>query len=383
MPFARPDIGEAEITEVVAALRSGWVTSGPRTRAFEARFAAYLAGRGRTPHCVAVNSATAGMHLALEALGIGPGDEVIVPDYTFTATAEVVRYLGATPRLVDVDERTFNIDPVAVAAAITPRTRAIMPVHFAGLACDMSALQRLAERHAVALIEDAAHALPSTWRGQLIGTLPSAATIFSFYANKTITTGEGGMLVTFDEALANRARTMRLHGISHDSFERHRTPSADWYYEVIAPGFKYNMSDIAAALGLQQLARLPALHARRQALAARYADGLAGLPLILPPTAPVGEMQAWHLYPIRLAPEAEINRDDFIAAMAARGIGCSVHFIPLHRHPYWRDYCGVTAADFPIAERLFEQEVTLPLYTAMSDADAARVIAAVRQIVSR
>lgn len=387
LPFARPDIGEDEIEEVVAALRSGWVTTGPKTREFEAAFGRYLAGNdsgqvGGVPlYCVAVNSATAGLHLALEALGLGPGDEVILPDYTFTATAEVVRYLGATPILVDIDERTFNIDPQAVERAITDRTRVIMPVHFAGLACDMAALQGLADRHGLALVEDAAHALPTTWAGRMIGTLGTAACVFSFYANKTMTTGEGGMLVTTDADMAVRARTMRLHGISKDVFDRYQSTAPAWYYEVVAPGFKYNMTDIAAAMGLHQLRRLPAFLARREALASAYDVGLAGLPLTLPAAAPEGDVQARHLYPVRLLPEAGIARDDFITAMAEQGIGCSVHFIPLHRHPYWRDSCGVSAEDFPVSERVFTQEVTLPLYTTMTDDDLARVVQAVGRIL--
>ncbi|RLK48368.1 dTDP-4-amino-4,6-dideoxygalactose transaminase [Alkalispirillum mobile] len=389
LPFARPEINGEEINEVVATLQSGWVTTGPRTRAFEERFADYLA-RGKTGeaeaqplHCVAVNSATAGLHLALEALGIGPDDEVIVPNYTFTATAEVVRYLGATPVLVDVEEHTFNIDPACVESAITERTRAIMPVHFSGLACDMTTLQALAKRHDLALVEDAAHALPTTWQGRMVGTLGSAACVFSFYANKTMTTGEGGMLVTNDADLAARARTMRLHGISKDVFDRYHSDTPDWYYEVVAPGFKYNMTDIAAALGLHQLKRLPQFHARREDLARRYDEALADLPLRLPAAAPAGDIQARHLYPVRLLPEAGVGRDEFIEAMAARGIGCSVHFIPLHRHPYWQACCGVSEADFPVSEALFQQEVSLPLYTAMSDADLERVVTAVRDVLKR
>lgn len=387
LPFARPDLGEAEIDEVVSALRSGWVTTGPKTKAFEAEFGQFLTGNDRGEvdgaplYCVAVNSATAGLHLALEALGIGPGDEVILPDYTFTATAEVVRYMGATPVLVDIDEQTFNIDCVAAEHAITERTRAIMPVHFAGLSCDMTVLQALADKHNLALVEDAAHALPTTWQGRMIGTLGTAACVFSFYANKTMTTGEGGMLVTPDAEIAARARTMRLHGISKDVFDRYQSTAPAWYYEVVAPGFKYNMTDIAAALGLHQLRRLPGFLEKRETLAKAYDAGLADLPLILPPAAPAGDVQARHLYPVRIRPEAGVARDDFIVAMAEQGIGCSVHFIPLHRHPYWRDSCGVSAADFPVSERVFTQEVTLPLYTAMSEADVARVIRAVRQVL--
>ncbi|TCP10732.1 dTDP-4-amino-4,6-dideoxygalactose transaminase [Crenobacter luteus] len=380
LPFALPDIGEEEIAEVVDALRSGWVTTGPKTRQFEADFAAFL---GDGVEAIAVNSATAGLHLALEAVGIGPGDEVIVPTYTFTATAEVVRYLGAHPVCVDVDAATFNISPAAIRAAITPKTRAIMPVHFAGLACEMDEIVAIAREHGLKIIEDAAHALPTTYQGKLVGTLDSDVTVFSFYANKTMTTGEGGMVVSKNRDLIARCKVMRLHGISRDAFDRYVSKTPAWYYEVVAPGFKYNMPDIAAAIGIHQLKKIGAFREKREAMAARYDRELSGLPLILParPTL-ASDTHAWHLYPVRLKPEAGVGRDDFIAQMAERGIGCSVHFIPLHRHPVWRDGYGLKNADFPVADAAFEAEVTLPLYTKMSDADQTRVIAAVRGILS-
>ncbi|CAP41862.1 transposition-related fusion-protein [Bordetella petrii] len=275
LPFARPDIGDAEIAAVTDALRSGWVTTGPKTRAFEEAFIAYLGGDGL--QSVAVNSATAGLHLALEALGIGPGDEVIAPTLTFTATVEVVRYLGADPVLVDVDPVTLNIDPEKIRAAITPRTKAIMPVHYGGLACRMDAVLAIAREHGLKVVEDAAHALPTTWQGTLVGQLASDVTVFSFYANKTITTGEGGMAVTRDPGLAERMRVMRLHGMSRDAFDRFTSKTPAWYYEVVAPGFKYNLTDIAAALGLVQLQRLSQFLQRRQHLARRYHAALAGV----------------------------------------------------------------------------------------------------------
>ncbi|WP_024301268.1 DegT/DnrJ/EryC1/StrS aminotransferase family protein [Pseudogulbenkiania sp. MAI-1] len=379
LPFALPDIGEEEINEVVDALRSGWVTTGPKTKQFEADFAQFLGGE---VEAIAVNSATAGLHLALEAVGIGPGDEVIVPSYTFTATAEVVRYLGAHPVVVDVDPVTFNIRPDAIRTAITAKTKAIMPVHFAGLACDMDAILAIAREHKLKVIEDAAHALPTTYKGQLIGTLGSDATVFSFYANKTMTTGEGGMVVSKDKDLIARCKVMRLHGISRDAFDRYVSKTPAWYYEVIAPGFKYNMPDIAAALGIHQLKKIGRFHQQREAMAARYDAELAGLPLILPSRpAQASDQHAWHLYPVRIKPDAGVNRDDFIVRMAEKGIGCSVHFIPLHRQPVWRDGYQLKNADFPVADAAFEAEVTLPLYTRMTDADQTRVIAAVREIL--
>ena len=377
IPFALPEIGEEEIAEVVEALRSGWVTTGPRAKRFEADFSAFL-GDSEGLHAIAVNSATAGLHLALEALGIGPGDEVITTTHTFTATAEVVRYLGADVKLVDIDPATMNIDPAAVEAAITPRTKAIMPVHYAGLAADMPRLLAIAQAHGLKVVEDAAHALPTTSQGALIGTLKSDATVFSFYANKTITTGEGGMLVTRSEALAQRAKTMRLHGMNRDAFDRFTATLPSWYYEVVAPGFKYNLTDIAAALGIHQLRRLRGFQGKREQLAAAYDSALAGLPLVLPPRPTGGDMHAWHLYVVRLGDEAGVARDRFIERLYEAGIGCSVHYIPLHLHPYWRDRYGLSAAQFPHSQRAYERMVSLPLYTRMTEADVQRVADAVR-----
>lgn len=378
IPFALPDITDAELSAVAEAMRSGWVTTGPRTKAFEQAFAAYLGGNCEA---IAVNSATAGLHLAVESAGIGPGDEVIVPTMTFTATAEVVRYLGADPVLVDCDPATLNLDPIRVAAAITPRTKAIMPVHYGGLSCDMDAIQRLASQHGLAVIEDAAHALPTTWRGALIGTLPTTATVFSFYANKTMTTGEGGMVITRDSAVAKRMRTMRLHGMNRDAFDRFRSDRPSWHYEIVAPGFKYNMTDMAAAMGLVQLQRLPGFLRRRQELAARYDAALAGLPLILPPRPANGDIHAWHLYAVRLTPEARMPRDQVIERLSAAGIGTSVHYIPLHRHPYWRDRYRLTPEMFPAADAAYQALITLPLYTVMPDTAIDRVASVLREIL--
>jgi dTDP-4-amino-4,6-dideoxygalactose transaminase len=380
LPFAQPEIGEEEIAEVVDTLRSGWVTTGPKTRRFEQDFAAFLGdeSRGEVLHCVAVNSATAGLHLALEALGIGPGDEVITTTHTFTATAEVVRYLGADVGLVDIDPATLNIDAAAVQAAITPRTKAIIPVHYGGLAADMPAIHDIARRHGLKVVEDAAHALPTTCRGQLVGTLASAATVFSFYANKTITTGEGGMLVTRDAALAQRAKTMRLHGMSRDAFDRFTAKVPSWYYEVVAPGFKYNLTDIAAALGIHQLKRAHVFQQRREQLAAAYDEALAGLPVLRPPRPSPGDQHSWHLYVLRLLDAAGIHRDRFIERLFEAGIGCSVHYIPLHLHPYWRDRYGLRPEMFPHSQHAYERMVSLPLYTRMTEAEVERVAAAVR-----
>jgi dTDP-4-amino-4,6-dideoxygalactose transaminase len=380
LPFALPEIGDEEIAEVVDTLKSGWVTTGPKAKRFEQDFAAFLGDptRGDALHCVAVNSATAGLHLALEALGIGPGDEVITTTHTFTATAEVVRYLGADVKLVDIDPATLNIDPAAVEEAVTSRTKAIVPVHYAGLAADMPSLLELAADCDLKVVEDAAHALPTTCGGQLVGTLDSDATVFSFYANKTITTGEGGMLVTRDAALAARARTMRLHGMNRDAFDRFTAKVPSWYYEVVAPGFKYNLTDIAAALGLQQLKKAQAFQQRRAAIAAAYDAAFADLPLVLPPQPAAGDRHAWHLYVLRLADDAGIERDRFIERLFDAGIGCSVHYIPLHLHPYWRDRYALQPAMFPHSQHAYERMLSLPIYTRMSDGDVMRVLQAVR-----
>jgi dTDP-4-amino-4,6-dideoxygalactose transaminase len=382
LPFALPDIGEEEIAEVVECLRSGWITTGPRARAFEKQFAELLGGGVQA---ISVNSATAGLHLALEAIGVGPGDVVVTTPYTFTATAEVVRYLGADILLADIDSRSFNVDPDEVARVMrgNARVKALLPVHFAGQACEMDALAQLAERAAVPIIEDAAHALPATFHGRLIGTL-SKATIFSFYATKTITTGEGGMVVTADAALAERARVMRLHGINRDVFDRYRANVPSWYYEVVAPGFKYNLTDVAAAIGIHQLRKAYQFRERRAAIAARYDSGLADLPLGTPEIVHDGDLHSWHLYVIRLELEQlTIDRDRVIELLAEQGIGTSVHFIPLHLHPYWRDRYGYVPESYPRALDAYRRVVSLPIYTRMSDADVERVIATVRQVLLR
>lgn len=375
LPFALPEVGEEEIAEVVHALRSGWVTTGPKTKQFESDFIAYLGGG---LEAIAVNSATAGLHLGLEAMGIAPGDEVITTTHTFTATAEIIRYLGADPVFVDVDAETLCIDVDAVARAITPRTKVIIPVHFAGRSADMTRLLALARQYGLKVMEDAAHALPTTCDGALIGTLASDVTVFSFYANKTITTGEGGMLVTRDPEIAKRARVMRLHGINRDAFDRFTSKAPSWYYEIVAPGFKYNMTDIAASIGIHQLKKVNAFQQKRLQIAALYDDALVGLPLVRPPHAAQGDMHSWHLYVLQLTDDAMVSRDVFIERMFDQGIGCSVHYIPLHLQPYWRDTYQLTPEMFPVSQRVFERTVSLPLYSLMTEADVERVVAAVK-----
>ena len=379
LPFALPEIGDEEIAEVVDSLRSGWITTGPKARRFEEDFGAYLGGN---VECIAVNSATAGLHLALEALGLGPGDEVIVPTHTFTATAEVVRYLGADPVFVDVDPDTYCMDPVLVRKAITSRTRLLMPVHYAGLSCDMSTLCSIAKEHGLEIVEDAAHAFPTRFVGKFIGQLDTAATVFSFYANKTLATGEGGMLVTRRPEVARRARIMRLHGIDRDAFNRFTSKTPAWYYEVVAPGFKYNMPDIAAALGLHQLRKIDRFQARREELANRYDRGLSGLPLrAAPRPSDPASTHAWHLYVVQVLPSARLDRDALIQGLYDLGIGCSVHYVPLHRQPYWRDRYHLRPEQFPVSDGLYQRCVSLPLYTRMSDSDVDRVVGALQQLL--
>ncbi|MHB9028143.1 MAG: DegT/DnrJ/EryC1/StrS family aminotransferase [Candidatus Latescibacterota bacterium] len=365
IPFALPDIGDEEINEAVDSLRSGWLTTGPKTKRFERDFVEFL-GDERI-HALAVNSATSGLHLALEALGIGPGDEVITPAYTFTATAEVIRYLGADPIFVDIDPSTMNISPAAIEAAITPRTKALLPVHFGGLSADMGAIIDIARRHRLSVLEDAAHALPASWGGRLIGTLESDAAVFSFYVTKTITTGEGGMVVTRNDHIASRCRTMRLHGIDRDVFNRYTSSKATWYYEVVAPGFKYNMTDIAASIGIHQLKKANAFCTRRAEIA-RYYDGIfQDLPVELPPNAPQGDLHSRHLYVLRLRDDAPVSRDRFIEKMFESGIGTSVHFIPLCIQPYWQQACHLRAENFPHTLDSYRRAVSIPIYPKLTD----------------
>ena len=379
IPFSLPEIGEKEISEVAEVMRSGWVTTGPKTRIFEENFSEFIGGNTQA---IAVNSATAGLHLALEAIGVGAGDEVITTTHTFTATAEVVRYLGADVRFVDIDPVTLNIDVNSIRNAITPKTKVILPVHYAGLSCDMDAIFEIADEFGLKVVEDAAHALPATYNGAMIGALRSDVTVFSFYANKTMTTGEGGMIVTKNSELAERMKVMRLHGISRDAFDRFRSEKPAWYYEVVAPGYKYNLTDIASAMGIHQLAKLPDFLKRRQYLAARYFEGLSGLSLIFPAGAPDKDVHSWHLFVIRLKESAPIKRDDLIQLLSDNKIGSSVHYVPLHRHPYWRDKYGLKKESFPESDKAYLSMLSIPLYTSMSDEQQDRVISVLREALT-
>ena len=367
---------------MLEVLNSGWLTTGPRTKLFEERFAATVGTR----HAIALNSATAALHLALESLGVGPNDEVIVPTWTFAASAEVVAYLGARPILVDVDRVTLNATPETILAAVTPRTKAVVAVHIAGMPVEIERLVALVEPRGIAVVEDAAHAFPSRIGGpggRHTGTIGRAGA-FSFYATKTITTGEGGMLITDDDAIAVRARMMSLHGISRDAWNRY-TASGSWYYEVEDAGYKYNMTDIAAALGIVQLERADELLAARKSIAVAYAAGFrasaAADLLELPEDAKDGS-HAWHLYVVRLELDRlTLDRAAVMTALRDAGIGASVHFIPLHLHPYYRRRWGTSPDDHPVATREYARVISLPIWPGMTRADVSRVVNALAVVL--
>ncbi|MEW5956398.1 MAG: DegT/DnrJ/EryC1/StrS family aminotransferase [Chloroflexota bacterium] len=428
LPFALPDTDDSEINAIAEAIHCGWITTGPKARQFEAEFAAHVGAK----HAIAVNSCTAAMHLALEAAGLRHGDLVLTTPYTFAATAEVIRYFNATPVFVDVEPDTLNIDPVqlrqAVATligehqsltatgrvnggrrpAIGGRLKAIIPVHLAGLPVELDAIYDLAGQYNLAVIEDAAHAFPAKYKGRFIGSALTAdhgpqtavkttaddrlttaegalsavsgrwsAVCFSFYATKTITTGEGGMICTDDETLAGRCRIMALHGINKDAWKRY-TAEGSWYYEIIAPGYKYNMTDIAAAMGLAQLQKAGRMWQRRREIARRYNEAFSCVPELQIPGDRAECRHAWHLYVLRLNVERlNVSRNEFIEQLKVRNIGTSIHFIPLHLHPYYRQTYGYQPDDFPVAFKEFQRVVSLPIYSKMSDEDVADVIRAV------
>ena len=376
LAYNPPTIGDAERSEVMDTLLTPWVTTGPKTRAFEEA----LKGCLEAPGVVALNSCTAGLHVGLVALGVGPGDEVIVPAMTFCATANVVEHVGARPVLVDVSPDTLTLSPEAVAAAITPRTKAILPVHYAGHPAPMDELDALAGRHGLAILEDAAHAISARYKGRLIGSRSNLAA-FSFYATKNLTTVEGGCL-TGEPALVEKARIIGHHGMNRDAWKRFDR-SGTWYYEVVLPGFKYNMTDMQAAIGLVQLKRLAAFQARRREVVARYEAGLGDLLALELPVERDWAHSSWHLYVIRLRTEAlRIGRNAFIEELKARNIGTSVHYLPVHMHPFYRDKYGYRPEDNPVAAAAYERMISLPLHAGLGDQDVDDVIEAVRDLVA-
>jgi len=374
LPYCLPLLGQEEIDEVIDSLRSGWVTTGPKVKLFEREFASYVGAR----HAIAVSSCTAALHIALKALGIGPGDEVVLPTLTFCATANVVVHLGARPVIVDVRD-DYQISVESIERALTPKTKAIVPVHYAGQACDLQEILDLARARGIPVVEDAAHAAGCEYSGRKIGTY-GQATAFSFYATKNMTTGEGGMITTEDDGLAERMRVLSLHGMSRDAWKRY-TETGSWYYEVVEAGYKANMTDIQAALGIHQLRRLDGFIRRRQQIAATYRGAFSDLPELLLPKELPDRNHVYHLYPVQLdVDRLRIDRAQFIGELQKARIGASVHFIPLHRHPFYRQL-GYEPADFPSAERIYRGLLSLPLYPKMSADDVADVTAAVREIV--
>lgn len=374
LSFSLPLIGPEEVDEVVEALKSGWLTSGPRTKQFEQDFCRVV----EAPVALGLNSCTAGLHVALKVLNIGPGDEVITTPMTFAASVNVIEHVGATPVLVDVEPDTLNLQPDAVAQAITPHTKAIIAVHYAGHPAEMNALRSIADEYQLQLVEDAAHAVGAAFEGRPIGS-GSNLTAFSFYATKNLTTGEGGML-TGAEDLINQARVISLHGMSREAWSRY-SAGGTWAYDIVEPGFKYNMTDIQAALGLQQLRRFDRMQARRQEIVHTYNKAFGSNAAFLTPTTREHVTNAWHLYVLRLrASELTISRNQFIEEMTARKIGTSVHFIPIHMHSFYRNKYKYLPDDFPVAHTAFQQMVSLPLSPSMSDQDVADVIDAVLDI---
>jgi dTDP-4-amino-4,6-dideoxygalactose transaminase len=390
VPFFRPSITQDEVDEVVDSLKSGWLTTGPKTKRFEDEFAGYVG----TKHAIALNSATAALHLALEAIGLQRGDAVLLPTMTFAATAEVVRYFDAKPILVDCRESDFNLDIVDASRQIKravhrgEKLRAILPVHYGGQAADMAGVKALAREHGLKVIEDAAHCCPAAYRDRpgapwkKVGS-ESDVCCYSFYANKCITTGEGGMACTDDDKLAERIRIMSLHGISKDAWRRF-TSEGSWYYEIVAPGFKYNLTDIAAAIGIHQLRKADQFRKERERVAALYRQRLGEIEEIILPSDDPNRIHSWHLFVIRLRLDRlTIDRAQVIQELKKAGIGTSVHWMPLHMHPYYRETYGYRPEDYPVSVRLYPEIISLPIYPSMSEADVVIVCDALTNIIAR
>lgn len=378
LPYALPLIEDDDIAQVVDTLKSNWITKGPKTMEFEKRFAEYVGAK----HAIAVNSCTAALHLSLVAAGIGEGDEVITTPMTFVASANVIIHTGATPVFVDIDPVTMNIDVNKIEEKITERTKAIIPVHIAGHACPMDEILAIAKKHNLFVLEDAAHAVYTQYKGKFIGGIGNS-TAFSFYATKNLVTGEGGMVTTNDDTLADKIRVISLHGMSRNAWNRY-TAAGSWYYEILYPGYKDNMTDIQAGLGLTQLEKLERLQGIRNEIAARYNEAFGRMPELEIPVELDYTRHAWHLYILKLnLDKLKIDRSQFIEELKTEKIGTSVHFIPVHLHPYYRETFGYKHGDFPQAEATFERILSLPLYPKMSAQDVQDVIEAVERVVER
>ncbi|HMN48249.1 MAG TPA: DegT/DnrJ/EryC1/StrS family aminotransferase [Ignavibacteriaceae bacterium] len=376
--FHKPFIAEDEIDEMVDTLRSGWLSMGPKTIKFEEGFNKFIGAK----RSVAVSSWTAAGHLTLEAFGIQRGDEVIVPTMTFPATAEIVCYFGAKPVIVDVEEDTLNISLKEIEKAITPKTKAIIPVHYGGQPCDMDEINEIARAHNLKVLEDAAHALPATYKGNKIGTI-SDVTCFSFYATKTLSTGEGGMICTNDEEIAERCAIMRMHGINRNAWKRY-SESGSWYYEVVAPGYKYNFTDLQASLGIPQLKKVDAMWDARKRIAAKYIQELKDVDTITLHTVKTDRESSWHLFPIRLNLEMlSKNRAQIIDELKARNIGVGVHFMPVHQHLYYAETFKLEDKNYPVASAVFPRLISLPIYPGMSDESVYKVVSVLKDILTK
>jgi len=376
LPPFKHSIGKDEIKEVVDTLNSDWITTGPKTFHFEAIFSEKV----NSKYSIAVNSCTAALHLAIVALGIGNGDEVITTPYTFAATAEVIINVNAKPVFIDVEKDTYNIDPTKIEEKITDKTKAIIVVHYAGHACEMDKIMDIAEKYDLYVIEDAAHAIGSKYKNKIIGSIADV-TCFSFYATKNITTAEGGMITTNNGDLADKMRILSLHGISKDAWKRYSSEGS-WYYEILYSGYKYNMNDLQASIGIHQLKKLDQMQKRREEIVAKYNKSFNGISQITTPTAKSYTTHAWHLYPIQINEDLlSIGRNEFIESLKAENIGTSVHFIPLHIHPYYKEKYDFKSSDFPNAFSLYKNEISLPIYPKMEDKDVEDVIFAVKKII--
>lgn len=379
IPYNLPNITDAEINEVVDTLKSGWIAKGPRTVEFEKEFASYLGAK----HAIGVNSCTAALHIALLANDIGAGDEVITTPMTFASTANTILHCGATPVFADIDFKTGCIDPKEIEKKVTAKTKAIVPVHYSGQVCDLDAIYKIADEHNLFVSEDAAHALWSRYKGRLIGNKLRGAASYSFYATKNLATGDGGMLVTDDDKTAERARILAGQGMSHNAWNRY-AKGGSWKYDIVEPGFKYNMFDIQAALGLKQLSRLEEMQAARLKIAEKYQTAFSAIDALDPPFVPEYTTHCWHLYVLRIVPELlTIDRDQFIVELNERNVGTSVHFIPTHYMSAYKDRYGYKPEDFPMAQKHFDRIISLPLYPTMTEEETEYVISAVRDIVEK